>query len=81
MHRLVAEGWVQSASYFALELRDAVVEVDHSVLEILAEPAHVHVVRRRRVVVHPLVQRPRDLQPRLGEGGSHVRILVPAAGH
>lgn len=49
MHKLRGEGetWVgvvQSASYLALELRDAVVEVHHSVLEILAEPAYIHVV-------------------------------------
>jgi len=72
---------VQSSSYLALELRDPVVEVDHSVLEVLAEPAHVHVIGGRRVVVHPLVQWPCDLQPRLGERGAHVRLLVPAAGH
>lgn len=43
-------------SYFAFKFGDTMIEVNHAMLKILAEPTYIHVIGGgRRIVVDPFV--------------------------
>lgn len=67
-------------SYFALEFRYPTIEIDHALLQVLAETADVQIVGRR-VVQLPLAKRAGQLQPRFGERRPQPRILAPRPAH